>query len=81
MSKNDYMTPPELAVDLNVKVQTLAQWRYYGRGPFFVKVEGEVRYPLESIKKYKDELVEKTHIKMEANKQRQRVKSNGFANA
>lgn len=41
---DNYLTPVQLAEKLNIKVATLARWRYLGRGPRFCKVGGAVRY-------------------------------------
>lgn len=41
---NELLTPKELAGELLVPPHTLAQWRYQGRGPRFLKLEGHVRY-------------------------------------
>jgi excisionase family DNA binding protein len=38
------LTPPEVASYLQVSEKTLANWRYLGRGPAFVKVGRDIRY-------------------------------------
>jgi len=38
------MTAPDLAEELGLGLQTLAQWRWQGVGPAFVKVGRLVRY-------------------------------------
>lgn len=40
----DLMTPDELAAYTGTPTQTLAHWRYRGRGPRFVKIGRSVRY-------------------------------------
>lgn len=40
----ELLTPQELADELLVPPHTLAQWRYLGRGPVFLKLGGHVRY-------------------------------------
>ena len=46
------LTPPEAAERLARPERTLAQWRYQGRGPRYVKVEGAVRYPQDALNDY-----------------------------
>ena len=36
--------PAALAAYLNIKVETLANWRFLGKGPAFIKVGGKVMY-------------------------------------
>lgn len=38
------LTPAEVATYLQVSEKTLANWRYLGRGPRFVKVGRDIRY-------------------------------------
>lgn len=38
------MSPEELAALVGVKVRTLANWRYRGTGPQYIKPGGSVRY-------------------------------------
>lgn len=45
----DLMTTEELAAHLRVKPKTLANWRYLGRGPVYVKDGGLVRYRREDV--------------------------------
>lgn len=52
MNKKTY-TPHEVSEMTGVKLQTLANWRYLGKGPHFVKIGGCVRYPARVI----DELI------------------------
>ncbi|MDO3167207.1 helix-turn-helix domain-containing protein [Mycobacteroides abscessus subsp. abscessus] len=42
-------SPDELAAHLGVPVRTLAEWRYRGGGPRFVKVGRHVRYRHEDV--------------------------------
>lgn len=39
-----FVTRPELANELRVKIQTLAAWACRGEGPAYVKVGRSVRY-------------------------------------
>ena len=45
----DFMTTEELAAHLRVEPKTLANWRYLGRGPIYVKDGGLVRYRREDV--------------------------------
>ncbi|QGG97088.1 helix-turn-helix transcriptional regulator [Actinomarinicola tropica] len=38
------LTAPELSAEIHVPVKTLAQWRYLGMGPSYLKLGGHVRY-------------------------------------
>ena len=48
------VSPEEAANRLGVKVSTLANWRWSGRGPRHVKVGGRVRFRLVEIAQYLD---------------------------
>jgi excisionase family DNA binding protein len=45
IAESSQMTPQEVAEDLHVSTSTLAQWRWLGRGPAWIKVGRHVRYP------------------------------------
>jgi hypothetical protein len=48
------LTPGELSEHLNgIPEQTLANWRWCGRGPAFVKVGKHVRYELADVEAWK----------------------------
>jgi predicted DNA-binding transcriptional regulator AlpA len=38
------LTTPEAAHYLRLKPSTLAQWRYFGRGPRYIKLGSKVQY-------------------------------------
>ena len=42
-------SPRELADQLSISTATLRNWRSQGRGPKYVKAEGCVRYPIETV--------------------------------
>lgn len=44
----------EAAVCLGLEAGTLANWRWTGRGPHFIKVGGRVRYRLSDLAEYLD---------------------------
>lgn len=41
---DEMIIPSVLAAELDVPERTLAQWRYHGRGPAFVRVGRHIRY-------------------------------------
>jgi predicted site-specific integrase-resolvase len=43
------LTPDEAAAKLDVTKQTLAQWRYRGYGPRFIKYGVKILYPADEI--------------------------------
>lgn len=49
------MTPTELSEYLQIPARTLAQWRYLGRGPKYLKLEGgHVRYRSSDVTEWLD---------------------------
>ncbi|MBL8929141.1 MAG: helix-turn-helix domain-containing protein [Kineosporiaceae bacterium] len=44
MDKTKLITPEALSDELGVPVKTLAQWRYLGTGPAYLRVGRFVRY-------------------------------------
>ena len=51
----DTLAPLETAAKVGVTSATLANWRWAGRGPRYVKVGGRVRYRLVDLARYLDE--------------------------
>jgi hypothetical protein len=47
-------TPAQLSAVLDVPVGTLANWRYLGRGPKFVRIGRHVRYRSEDLRSWLD---------------------------
>jgi predicted DNA-binding transcriptional regulator AlpA len=45
-------TPEELAEFLKVPERTLAQWRYWGKGPKSIKVGRFVRYRVDDVRQW-----------------------------
>jgi predicted site-specific integrase-resolvase len=39
------LRPADVAQRLGKTIRTLTRWRAEGRGPEFIRVEGEIRYP------------------------------------
>lgn len=48
------LSPKEVAECLGIGVATLANWRWAGRGPRYVKVGGRIRYRVSDIMAYLD---------------------------
>lgn len=44
-----FLTPTEVAERWHIKRATLANWRYQGKGPTYIKLGRTVRYPLSAI--------------------------------
>jgi len=59
--KSRWMTSDEVAELLRVRPATMAQWRWRGRGPAFVKLAdgpaGKVRYDRREVEKWMDDPV------------------------
>jgi hypothetical protein len=49
MGERAYLTSKELADRWRLSDQTLANWRYAGKGPPFIRVGARVLYPSEGI--------------------------------
>jgi len=49
---NDLLTPDQLADEWGIPVQTLAQWRYLGKGPAFVRLGRKIRYRRPDLNAY-----------------------------
>jgi hypothetical protein len=49
MSEQDFLTSKELANRWRLADQTLANWRYAGKGPPFIRVGSRVLYPVKGI--------------------------------
>lgn len=61
MSKPDrllagYMSPEELAVELDKSLVTLKRWRLTKRGPPFIKTGRDVLYSRESVRRWLERL-------------------------
>lgn len=48
----EYLTPTEVADLLRVNRRLLDAWRHEGRGPSYVRVEGNIRYPRVDFEAY-----------------------------
>lgn len=52
------LTPGEVAERLQIRENTLAVWRMYGRGPSYIKVGARVRYRWDEVEQW---LATQTH--------------------
>ena len=43
------LTPERLADEVGVPPRTVAQWRYFNRGPAYIKVGRHIRYRREDV--------------------------------
>lgn len=50
-----FLTPTQLAQRWQVDPSLLANWRYRGVGPPYVKIGHAVRYPLDEVLAYEDQ--------------------------
>lgn len=48
------VTPEEAAQRIGIKVGTIQNWRWSGRGPKFIKCGGRVRYRLSDLAEWLD---------------------------
>jgi len=46
------LKPEEVALRLAISPDTLAKWRYRGKGPAYVKLNRTVRYPVDALEEY-----------------------------
>lgn len=46
------LRPAQVAKMLGVTTNTLAIWRHYGRGPSYLKIGRQVRYPRELVDQF-----------------------------
>ena len=52
MGEKAFLTSKELADRWRLSDQTLANWRYAGKGPPFMKIGSKVLYPIQGINSY-----------------------------
>ncbi|MDN5687081.1 MAG: helix-turn-helix domain-containing protein [Brachybacterium sp.] len=60
-SDTEMYTPQQVARILQVDTKTLANWRYLGRGPGFMKDGGVVRYSRDALTAYLTSRTVTTH--------------------
>lgn len=54
MRKKACLKPAELAVRWKIKEPTLSQWRWFGRGPAFLKLGTSITYRTKDIEKFEN---------------------------
>lgn len=52
-----FLTSRQLAKRWNINTATLRQWRWFKKGPQFQKMEGSIRYKLDVIESFENELI------------------------
>jgi hypothetical protein len=52
MSGKEFLTSKELSDRWRLSDQTLANWRYAGKGPPFIRVGARVLYPINGIQAF-----------------------------
>ena len=52
MGEKAFLTSKELADRWRLSDQTLANWRYTGKGPAFTRVGSRVLYPIDKVQEY-----------------------------
>ena len=52
MGEKAFLTSKELADRWRLSDQTLANWRYTGKGPQFIRVGSRVLYPIDKVQEY-----------------------------
>lgn len=52
MQESELLTTAEAATYLRLKPQTLTKWRSHGKGPYFVRIGGNVFYRLAELDQY-----------------------------
>jgi len=57
MSKT-YLTPEDLSDRWSLPLKTLSQWRWYRKGPPFVKMGKRIRYTIKGVEAFENQVVE-----------------------
>ena len=52
---SDLLSPEELAERWRISTETLRYWRYNGKGPLYIKLNGRILYRLEDINQFERE--------------------------
>ncbi len=48
----ELLRPEEVARYLELSIDTLAKWRYRGKGPAYMKMDHAIRYSREALEQY-----------------------------
>jgi predicted site-specific integrase-resolvase len=54
-----FLTPEELSERWSLPLTTLSQWRWTGKGPEFSKMGKRVRYSVEDVEHFEEQVVRK----------------------
>lgn len=52
---DELLKPTEVAEEWKIPEKTLAQWRYLGRGPEYLKLGGHIRYRRSALRAWETE--------------------------
>lgn len=63
--KTFHLTSKELAARWGVRESTLGQWRWFGKGPSFLKLGTLVLYRMKEIERFED--LARQHLKNDSN--------------
>jgi predicted DNA-binding transcriptional regulator AlpA len=51
-NQDKFLNEKELATILNIKPETLSNWRWDGKGPIYIKLGSNVRYRLSDVQDF-----------------------------
>lgn len=57
MGEKAFLTSKELSDRWRLSDQTLANWRYAGKGPPYIRVGSRVLYPVEGVHKWEEQAI------------------------
>jgi hypothetical protein len=60
MNNPQYLTVPELASRLRMSPGTLANWRFKGEGPNFLKIGKKILYPIAEVVAYEEQALRRS---------------------
>lgn len=61
LNNNDkFLNEKELAKILNIKPETLRNWRWDGKGPIYIKLGSNVRYRMSDVQDFLDGRIRKS---------------------
>lgn len=55
MNMDEFLTTKQLATRWSLKMGTIRLWRWYGKGPNYIKVGGRILYDIEKIREFEKE--------------------------
>jgi predicted site-specific integrase-resolvase len=60
LSEIRHLTQAQLAQRLGVSQRTLEGWRYRGKGPAYLRLEGRIAYRLTDVERFEQECLQAT---------------------